>query len=223
MYKISIMVCEDDKLILELLENYLSKKFEIIYFAKDGKDGLETYKKYKPQIIISDVMMPKINGIDMIREIKSIDENTECIMLSSDTNMNTLLQAIELNLVKYILKPINFKDIDLAISIAISNIEKKCKDNCRVIIDENIFWNKKDKVVFYKNEIVTLTNYETLVLDILILSANTCVNYYQIHNFVYDDKEFSQNAIASLIKRVRKKIPNINIASCYKEGYKIII
>jgi signal transduction histidine kinase len=85
------------------LERYAKK----LYVANDGEEGLALYKKYKPDIVITDIIMPNINGIEMSKEIKKIDEHQPIIIISAHCENSYLFDAISLQLNGYILKPID--------------------------------------------------------------------------------------------------------------------
>jgi len=103
----TLLYVEDEENTRELLKKILNLYFNKIYIANNGKEGLECYKKYKPDIIISDIMMPKMNGIEMSKKIK--EDNPEQIVLFftafSDTEF--LIEAIKLGINGYLFKPLD--------------------------------------------------------------------------------------------------------------------
>lgn len=105
-----ILYIEDEKNTQDELSVVLKRFCQNLYFANDGLKGLESYKKYKPQIIITDIQMPKLNGIDMLKKIREIDEDVKIIILTAFNNNDYLLDAIRLNVYRYIQKPI---DLDI--------------------------------------------------------------------------------------------------------------
>jgi len=106
--EISVLYVEDE----EEIRLSTTKVFEYfcdkVYVASDGKEGLELYKRYKPDIVVSDLTMPNMNGIEMAKAIKEIDDEQYIVFMTAYTQENYFLEAIELQVDGYILKPIDF-------------------------------------------------------------------------------------------------------------------
>jgi EAL domain-containing protein (putative c-di-GMP-specific phosphodiesterase class I)/DNA-binding NarL/FixJ family response regulator len=106
---ITILYCEDEEDLRNITYDILSQYTKKVLVAQDGQKGLEIYKDYaeKIDLIITDINMPIMNGLDMIREIKKLNENIAIIVATAFSSSSYLLDAIELGIDKYILKPIN--------------------------------------------------------------------------------------------------------------------
>jgi diguanylate cyclase (GGDEF)-like protein/PAS domain S-box-containing protein len=105
----TILYVEDDENTREEIAFFLEKFALKIYIAKNGKEGLALYKKYSPDIVVTDIQMPVMNGIDMIKEIKKIDATIPTIVTTAFNETAYLLNAINIGVNRYILKPINLK------------------------------------------------------------------------------------------------------------------
>jgi len=103
----TLLYVEDDEDIRTVLERRLKSKVQTLHVAHNGEEGLEKYKTYKPDVILTDVTMPKMNGIEMSRIIKDLDENIPIIIISAHNDARFLLDAIELGINGYLLKPID--------------------------------------------------------------------------------------------------------------------
>lgn len=108
---ITVLYVEDDLMTMEEISYFLSKHVKKLIVAKDGEEGLELYKKYKPDIIITDIQMPKINGLQMSEEILKIDPSIPIVLTTAYSDSKYLIRAIELGIDKYIIKPINMLEI----------------------------------------------------------------------------------------------------------------
>lgn len=105
---IKVLYVEDDLVALENTLELLESIFDTIITAVDGKDGLEKFKQNKIDLVITDIMMPKLNGIEMLQEIKKLDKNCHTIILSQHNEVDILMKSIQLGVDGYILKPIEF-------------------------------------------------------------------------------------------------------------------
>jgi len=103
----TILYVEDEEEICAQTLRALNRYTKKVYVARDGEEGLELYKKYKPDIVVTDIRMPKLNGIEMSKAIKAIDTNQAIIVISAHSDSNFFIDAIDLQLSGYILKPVN--------------------------------------------------------------------------------------------------------------------
>jgi len=107
--KIKVLYVEDDIVAQKLTSNFLSSLFDNLIVASDGEEGLKKFQENTIDLIITDIIMPKMGGIEMIQKIQEIDANCYTIILSQDNDVDTLLQSIALNVDGYMLKPIVFE------------------------------------------------------------------------------------------------------------------
>lgn len=217
---LSILIVEDDLTLSHQLQEYLEMFFHDIYLAQNGSEGYEKYKTHRPNIIITDINMPLDNGIEMIQKIRAKESETQIIVISAYTKTDYFLELIKYNLVGYLVKPIKSQELE---NIIVGVIEK-LKQKKYLYMSDGFKWDIKDDILLHHDEKINLTNYEVLFIKTLLKNKNRCVTFVDIHYSVYDyENEYSQYAIQSLVKRLRKKIPQDLIKSCYKEGYKIEI
>jgi diguanylate cyclase (GGDEF)-like protein len=124
-----ILYVEDDIDTQRYMEFYLSDEVKEFYQAYDGKDGIEKYKIHKPDIIITDLNMPKLNGINMIKEIKKIDKDQIIIITSAFGDRDSLIEALNNGADGFIPKPIDIEVLNNKLLELTSTLkEKKDKD-----------------------------------------------------------------------------------------------
>ena len=161
MRKIKILYVEDDQEIRENTQRPLGYLCDELLIAQDGKEGLELYKQHGPDIVVSDIKMPNMNGIDMVKAIKDIDKHQHIIFTTAHSESSFFMEAIELQVDGYILKPIDYdlledKIEDIAENINVrkrlkeqeelTNEITKLQDNLLVVLDKDqnmIFSNDK--------------------------------------------------------------------------------
>ncbi|QFR50211.1 response regulator transcription factor [Sulfurimonas lithotrophica] len=108
---ISIIVVEDDDNVREELVEILSSLFKHVAEAKDGCEGLEYIQKYKPDVLISDIRMPCLDGLDMLSEVKKAHKDIVTIFASAFSEKSYLLDAINMQANGFLLKPINVEEL----------------------------------------------------------------------------------------------------------------
>lgn len=114
---ISVLYVEDDEFIANMISKRLKNKFANFFIAQNGEDGLKLFKEYTPEIVITDICMPKVNGLDMAKEIKKITKDVKIILLTAYSKEDYLMEAIDIGVDSYIKKPVETRKL-------LSEIEK---------------------------------------------------------------------------------------------------
>ncbi len=216
---ISILIAEDEKQLLNSMVEYLELFFENVYTAEDGLTAYELYEKKKPDIIISDIHMPHLDGLSMIEKIRKKDRETKIIITTAHSEKEKLMQAIELHLVKYLVKPIQSDKLKALLLSLVDELRQK-KDY--VYLKESFYWDKTKKRLFHNEEEIALKPKEQKVLELFCSRTNQSISAIDIYNYLYEDqpeRDFSSDAITSLMKRIRQKLPKETIKSSYGVGY----
>jgi diguanylate cyclase (GGDEF)-like protein len=138
--KITILYVEDEDDVREGYARALKRICAELYTAHNGVVGLELFEKYHPDIIVSDIKMPKMNGLDMVRAIKERDAEVKVIFTTAHSESAYLLEAIELQVEGYLLKPVQKKSLTgliekLAKSIIIEKEYEQQREILQYIID----------------------------------------------------------------------------------------
>ncbi len=217
--KYKLLYIEDEEDIRKDYLEYFSIYADTIYEASDGIDGWEKYIKYKPDIIIADISMPRLNGLELVEKIREGDKKTQIIMLTAHSEQDKLFSAIKLNLVDYLLKPISRKSIKLVFEKAFKNLEDASGDI--IFFDDKISWNKETSSLYTESDMIVLSKQERLLLELLIKKKNQAVDGITIFNTIWDDfdQEFDAGYIRTLIKKLRKKLPKDSISNVYGGEY----
>ena len=108
----TLLYVEDDKSTRVAIGKILSVIVKKVYITKNGKEGLEVFKQYKPDIVITDILMPQLDGISMSKEIREINQFVPIIFTTSFNESNFLLEAINMNIDRYLIKPIDVKKLN---------------------------------------------------------------------------------------------------------------
>jgi len=122
---ITILYVEDEPNVRVMLGQFISRFCETIYIAENGEEGLELYKKHSVDIVISDIKMPKLNGIDMVEEMKKINPKQLVIFTTAHIDSEYLFKAIELQIDGYISKPVDLDKLKVQIDKCLLEIEAK--------------------------------------------------------------------------------------------------
>lgn len=216
---ITILYVEDDDIAHENGIEYLENYFENIYAAKDAVTALKLYEEYKPDIIITDIQMPKLNGLEFVKRIRQKDQKTQVIIITAHSDTEYLLKAVELKLVKYLIKPVKEKDFYNALNLCIQSIHEEFSN----IIDlsNNTYFDRFNKTLVMNNEIIQLRTKEIKLLTLLLKNKNRYVTYTEIENFIWHDSVMTKDALKTLVKNLKAKLPKNLISNLTGTGYKI--
>ena len=214
---LKILYIDDESLIRENAVEYLSFYCDNVYEADNGINGLETYEKFQPDIIISDIKMPKLNGIDMVKKIRQQDKKTKIILATAFLETSYLLEAIELGLVKYLIKPITANKL---LPVIKSCIEDIVEDKSIFYLNNEFSFDILNKTLFHKNEQIILTKKELLFLELLIKNNKRAVKYSEFNSYVWQG-EMTEDSMRSIVKDIRKKISKNIIRNLSGIGYQI--
>lgn len=120
--KIKLLIVEDEKTICEFIKGFFQDRGLEVFYALSGKEGLKIFQKEKPEIIILDILMNGMNGIEVLRHIKQIDKNNAVFMVtrvSDDQEMKK--ESEKLGAVGYITKPVTLENLE---KVVMEKVEK---------------------------------------------------------------------------------------------------
>ncbi len=219
----SILFIEDEKAIREAYVNHLRRYFDDIYEAEDGEEGLKIYYDKKPDILIIDINLPKLSGIELLQIIREKDHTTKALMLTAHTETDLLIQASELKLTKYLIKPITRGALKEAIELTIEELSRfKIESKNILILQEGYTWNYKEKKLSKNSIEVILTALETKLFNYFLNNINISLSYDNIIENVWKlPEETNIDSLKTLVKKLRVKIPKNLIINMYSFGYKI--
>ncbi len=167
---LNVLYVEDDAETREELELILQSWFKNLYIAADGKEGLELYHQHLPDIVISDIQMPKMNGLSMAADIKHCNPAQEIIILSAHNDVEYLFRALELGIKHYITKPISIerlldKLVEIQQQMTLQNTadrNQKLLEQYKLLVDEKAIVAKIDlqgKISYVNDQFCTLSGY----------------------------------------------------------------
>ena len=217
--KSSILLAEDEDNLRESFKKVLLLFVDEVYTASDGEDALQQYKKYNPDILITDLKMPRLNGLELIKTIRKENENIPIIVTSAYTDQGFLLESIKLSLIEYVVKPIREANLSQLLEDCANRLLKNSKTIIKLENDST--YDYDNKKFLYKNETILLTNKEVEFLEILLAHRGNLVTKHEIEDKLYIYEEAPPSALKNLVFKLRKKLNNDVIKTVSKLGYMI--
>lgn len=216
--KLSILFVEDEESLRKAMLNAIGEDFKNFITAKDGDEGIKKFKKYKPDVVVTDILMPIKDGLELAREVKAISKDTPTIVLSAFSDKDRLIGAIDVGIDKYLIKPIDPED--LLNTIYLVGKDKFSVGNI-INLKNGYKFDKYKKVLIHKDEIINLTKKEILFISYLIKHLDSFVPHEDIKKSVWSNGKVNDAAVRTFIKRIREKTDRSFIKNIPGLGYKI--
>uniref|UniRef100_UPI004048139B response regulator transcription factor n=1 Tax=Aliarcobacter sp. TaxID=2321116 RepID=UPI004048139B len=225
---LSLLYVEDDLVIVENLLFFLKRYFTNIYIAEDGERAFELFKTNKPDVIILDISIPKMNGLKLAAKIREEDKETPIIFISAHNEKEKLLEALNLQVFSYIIKPLNVEKLILTIDKCINHLEeiKKVNDE-KVTLTDGFFWDSNEKTLFFNDNKIFLSIKESLLIELFVSNNSRIFDINDIIKSLNFENKIKNNSMSQIIYRLRKKIAEVTgqklffIEYINKKGYKL--
>lgn len=198
-----VAYAEDEDAISLNVSSVLSLYVKQVYVAKNGEELLKIYHKIKPDILLIDICMPHLDGLEALKIIRENDKKTPAIIMSAHTQKEYLLKAVELYITKYLIKPFNKTKLLEALNQCLNLLSKTSNI---LHVNEDIRYDFSLKELVFENEHVKLSKKESLLLELLLNKKGYIVTPDEIEYHVYNSFDVSDEAKRALLKDLRKKL-----------------
>ena len=206
-----IFLLEDDYSLNETIKEMLELNCHEIDSFYDGEVAYNNIT-YNYDLYILDINAPSLDGIELLKLIKKLNSQTNIIMISANININKIKEAYNYGCDDYLKKPFDIEELILKVE-RFDNKEKN------IVLDNNTYFSLITNELYINSQKVELTKKEKDLLILLLENRGKTISYENIEDFVYKREAKTSDAIRSLVKRLRKKIPMDLILNSIDEGY----
>ena len=215
-----ILVVEDDAQIQELIVEFLVSQEYIVDTANDGVEGYEKFKENKYNLVILDVMMPKLDGYSLCKMIKNINNEIPIMFLTALGDESSEIKGFDLQADDYISKPFSFNILIKRVEALLRRSIVKELDNSEVFNFEELKLDEKVFKGYVNNEEIELTLKEFNILKLLIQSYPMVVSRELLIEKIWGyDYYGDTRVIDAHMKNIRKKIQKDYIKTIKGVGY----
>ncbi len=206
----NILVCDDDKEIVEAITIYLTQEGYTVYKAYDGLEALEVIKNNDIQLIIIDVMMPKLDGIHAIMELRKTNTIPVIVLSAKSEDIDKIL-GLNIGADDYVTKPFNPLELIARVKSQLRRYTKlgsmAAPVNNGIIENGSLLLDDNQKAVFIDDVDVHLTPTEYKIVKLLMENMGIVFSSSQIYEKIWDEDAFATDNIVSVhIRRIREKI-----------------
>jgi len=219
----SILLAEDYKELHQSLLRTLQSLFKKVDGAYDGKEAIELYKKNSYDLVLSDISMPNINGVELSKMIREQNPTQPIIILSAHKDAEYLHQLINIGVRRFIQKPVSLENLLNEFYTVCSQLNSESDIKNIINLNKSIFYKIKEQQIFIDDEMIALTKYEEKLLSMLIDKLNQNISAQEIVNRFYEsDIDISIENVRKQVYKLRKKLPQELIQNVHGIGYMIV-
>jgi DNA-binding response OmpR family regulator len=211
-----VLYAEDEVGVRKNVCELLSLLFKEVYLANDGEEAYALFEEHKPDLVITDIKMPRLSGIDLVKKIRQSDEEAHIIIITAYTEVDFMLEAIELSLLRYIVKPITEAKLFDALEKFLQAREKEHVKE----LAPHWSYDFLQKSVTNGTDVYELTKKEAKLIE-LLLQKDSIITYAEIEEKLWEGEYMSLNALRLMIKNLRKKLPEGVLKNIQGIGYKL--
>jgi len=212
-----ILIVEDESALRKALAKGFQKSGYTVDVAEDGEESLELYFSNQYNLVILDLNLPKLDGLDVLREIRKENKEIPVLILSARNEVNDKINGLDMGANDYLAKPFHFDELE-ARSRAL--LRRNFKTTPTVIACENIKLDMSMKKVFWDDIEISLTKKEYGIFEYLMLNKGRAISGEELIETVWEsDADVFTNAFKVHINAMRKKLPNDFIKNTKGQGY----
>ncbi len=208
----NLLICDDDRDIAHALDIYLRGEGYMTYLAHNGREALEIARREDIHLILLDIMMPEMNGLEAMAELRKTD-NTPIILLTAKSEESDMVQGLDLGADDYITKP--FRPVELLARVrsqlrrytTLGGVNNENElDEGRISVG-GIVLDDRQKIVTVDGEVVSLTPTEYGILHFLMQHPGEVFSPEELYRRVWGDDPFgAENTVAVHIRHLREKL-----------------
>ena len=199
-----ILLAEDEVDLNNVVTRYLKKNGYSVDSVLDGEEALDYLEYSEYDLVILDIMMPKVDGFEVIKKLRDKRNHTSVLMLTARDSADDKVKGLDLGADDYIVKPFDFNELMARIRAV---VRRKYGNSSNKLVIGDLILDTSEKSVTRAGRQIELTGKEYEVLEYLMQSKNRILSRDQIKEHVWDfDYEGDSNIIDVLIKNIRKKI-----------------
>lgn len=202
----TVLIADDNRQITSILEEYAKKEGHTPYVAFDGQAALDLFNKIHPDVVLLDVMMPKIDGFEVCRGIRK-KSDTPVIMITARGEDFEKIMGLDIGADDYIVKPFSPGEVMARIRAVLRRIAREDAQSRQIVSILNLSINLDDYIVAIDNKNVLLTKKETEILWTLATNRNKVFSRDNLLNSLWGYDYFGDTrTVDSHIKRLRAKL-----------------
>ena len=230
MEKINVLLVEDEQTLAMIIKDTLEGQDFIIHTAGDGEEGLRLFFELHPDVLVADVMMPRMDGFEMVRRIRQTDKQTPVLFLTARSAVNDVVDGFKLGANDYLRKPFGMQELMVRIQSLAGRAfccEETAMPEPAAYEIGSYRFNPTTQTLCHQQQMQELSHRESEILRRLCLHRNAVVHTQDLLLELWgDDSYFNTRSLHVFITKLRHKLSrdeHIRIINVRGIGYKLIV
>lgn len=226
--KITVLLVEDEQTLAMIVKDTLEDEGFDILLAEDGTKGLAYFFEKKPDVLVADVMMPQMDGFEMVKKIRQADKTIPILFLTARSAIKDVVEGFELGANDYLKKPFNMQELIIRIKALVNRaaVMKEKEESSKFELGDYTFDSVTQKL-YHAGTAIELSHRESEILKRLCQNQNNVVETQGILLDLWgDDSFFNVRSLHVFITKLRHKLSKderIKILNVRGIGYKLIV
>jgi DNA-binding response OmpR family regulator len=216
---VKILLLEDEIMLCRTIEEYLRDLGHCVVGVNDGEAALGRLEKERFDLLIFDINVPRLTGLELAKRISELGNATPVIFISALIDIEKISQAFELGAADYLKKPFHLKELGLRVDKI--KREFQIKNPNHVILSEGYRYFKEEEELYFHKTPVSLTKKQRQILTLLCENIDAIVDFERFRSFVWNDEPVDNATIRAEISRFRKLLKEDFIVNIKGIGYKV--
>jgi len=212
-----LLIVEDEPVLRKALAKGFQKHGYTIETAEDGEQALDMYFDNQYNLVVLDLNLPKIDGLEVLREIRNENKEIPVLILSARSEVNDKITGLDLGANDYLEKPFHFDELEARVRAL---LRRDFKTSDTVIYSNTVRLDTSLKKTYCGNNEIQLTKKEYGILEYLMLSKGRVISVNELINSIWEnDNDLYVNTVKVHINSLRKKLPDGLIMNAKGQGY----
>lgn len=224
--RINVLLVEDEITLATIIKETLEQDLFCINLAHNGEEGLKLFFEIHPDIVVADVMMPRMDGFEMVRRIRQVDKTIPVLFLTARSAIDDVVAGFELGANDYLKKPFGMQELIIRMK-ALLNKAFVAKDEVQTYELGDYLFNPTLQTLSHTGKKQELSHREAEILKRLCQNRDNVVNTQNLLLELWgDDSFFNTRSLHVFITKLRRKLSQdnrIRIVNVRSIGYKLIV
>jgi DNA-binding response OmpR family regulator len=225
MTKRRILIVEDEAILRRIVKDAVEEAGHYVTTAEDGEEALRLFRAERPHLVIADIMLPKLDGFEMVRAMRKEDNNTQYLFLSARSTTEDVVEGFRVGGNDYLRKPFAIRELVVRMEALLSRLDDNTERQIFAIGCYN--FDNIAQTLEINNEVRHLSSREAAILLLLIQNCDNVVSSHRLLMDIWGDDSYynlrSMNVFISKLRSYLAKDKNIDISSVRGVGYKLHI
>ncbi len=198
--RIRLLYVEDEENLARLMRETIGKEFRSFRLAMNGREALERFRQERPDVVVTDITMPEMDGLELAESIRSIAPETPVVILSAYSDTEKLLGAIDAGVKKYFIKPFDPEEL----LEYLEDLATKIGERERYRLGDSFLYDRKERRLYRNDEPIPLTRRELRLIEALLDEPGHLLDSEAIRKLLWNG-EASNDAVRVFVMRLRGK------------------